>query len=80
LALSTWPLPLECVAGELGPIVSDDHVRDPKPIDDGLDKLDYGLLINLDHMGRFRPLDEFVNDDIEILVPPDGPGKWPHDV
>jgi hypothetical protein len=37
-------VPLECVAGELGPVVSDDPVWDPKPADDGLDKLDYGLL------------------------------------
>jgi hypothetical protein len=25
---------LECTAGELGPIVSDDPIRDPKPTDD----------------------------------------------
>jgi hypothetical protein len=72
-----FTIPLECAAGELGPIVSDDPIRDPKPVDDGLDKLDYGLLIDLDHRGRFRPLGEFVDCDIEIPVPSDGPGNGP---
>jgi hypothetical protein len=72
-----FTVPLECTAGELGLVSSDDPVRDPKPADD---ELDCGLLIDLDHMGRFRPLGEFVDGDIEILVPSDGPGKWPQDV
>jgi hypothetical protein len=63
-----------------GPVVSDDPIQDPKPADDGLDKLDCGLLIDLGHMGRFRPLGEFVDGDIEIPVPSDGLGKWPQDV
>jgi hypothetical protein len=70
-------VPLECAAGELGPVVSDDHVQDPKPTDDGLDKLDCRLLIDLDHMGHFRPLGEFVDGDIEIPVPSDGWGNDP---
>jgi hypothetical protein len=70
-------VPLECTAGELGPIVSDDPVQDPKPADDGLDKLDCGLLIDLDNRGCFRSLGEFVDGDIEIPEPSDGPGKWP---
>jgi hypothetical protein len=73
-------VPFECAAGDLGVVVSDDPVQDHKPTDDGLDKLDYGLLIDLDHRGRFWPLSEFVDGDIEILVPSDGPGKWPQDV
>jgi hypothetical protein len=32
---------LECAAGEMGAIVCDDPVWDPKPVDDGLDELDY---------------------------------------
>jgi hypothetical protein len=44
---------LERTAGELGPIVGDDLVRDPKPADDGLDELDCGLLVDLDHRGCF---------------------------
>jgi hypothetical protein len=67
---------LECSAGELGPVVSDDPIRDPKLVDDGLDELDCRLLIDLDHWGRFRSLGEFVDVDIEISVPSDGPGKW----
>jgi hypothetical protein len=75
-----FTVPLECIAGKLGPIVSDDPVQDPKLADDGLDKLDFGLLIDLEHRGRFRALGEFVDGNIEILVPSDGPGKWPQDV
>jgi hypothetical protein len=75
-----FTIPLECTAGKLGLIVSDDPVWDPKPVDDRLDKLDYGLLIDLDHSGRFRPLGEFVDGDIEIPIPFDGPGKCPQDV
>jgi hypothetical protein len=63
---------LECAADELGPIVSDDPVRDTKPADDGLDKINCGLLIDLDHKGRFRSLGEFVDGDIEIPIPSDG--------
>jgi hypothetical protein len=44
---------LKCAVGGLGPIVGDDPVQDPKPADDGFDKLDYGLLIDLDHRGCF---------------------------
>jgi hypothetical protein len=44
---------LERIAGELGPIVSDDSVRDPKPTNDGLGELDCGLLVDVDHMGCF---------------------------
>jgi hypothetical protein len=75
-----FTVPLECAVGELGPVINDDPVQDPKPADDGLDKLDCGLLIDLDHRGRFRPLGEFVDGDIEIPVPFDGLGKWPQDV
>jgi hypothetical protein len=71
---------LECTAGKLGPVISDDPVQDPKPTDDGLDELDYRLLVDLDHRGCFWPLGEFVDGDIEIPVPSDGPGKWPQDV
>jgi hypothetical protein len=75
-----FTVPLECTAGELGPIISDYPIRDPKPTDDGLDELDCRLLIDLDHRGHFRALGEFVDDDIEILVPFDGLGERPQDV
>jgi hypothetical protein len=68
---------LECTAGELGPIVIDDPIWDPKPVDDGLDELDCRLLIDLDHRGRFRPLGEFADGDIKIPVPSGSPRKWP---
>jgi hypothetical protein len=35
-----FAVPLECAAGELEPVVSDDPVWDPKPADDRLDELD----------------------------------------
>jgi hypothetical protein len=72
-----FTLSLECAVAELGPVVSDNPVQDVKPTDDGLDKLDCGLLIDLDHRGRLRSLGEFVDGDIEIPIPSDGPGKWP---
>jgi hypothetical protein len=69
-------VPLECTTGKLGPVVSDDFVRDPKPTDDGLYKLDCGLLVDFDHWGRFWPLGELIDGDVEILVPSDDLGKW----
>jgi hypothetical protein len=64
-----FTVPLEYAAGELGPIVSDDPIRYPKPTNDGLDKVDY-----------FWPFGEFIDGDIEIPVPSDGPEKWPQNV
>jgi hypothetical protein len=69
-----FTVPLECAAGELGPVVSDDPIRDPKSADDRLDKLDCRLLVDLDHMSCFRALGKFVDDDIEISVPSDSSG------
>jgi hypothetical protein len=71
---------LEHATGKLGPVISDDSVRDPKPADNTLDKLDCGLLVDLDHGGCFRPLGEFVDGDVEISVPFDGHGERSHDV
>jgi hypothetical protein len=75
-----FAVPLEGAASKLGPIVSDDHVWDPKSAYDGLDELGCGLLVDVDHRGCFRPLGEFVYGDIEEPVPSDGAGEWPHDV
>jgi hypothetical protein len=66
---------LECTTGELGPIVGDDPVRNPKPADDGLDELDCGLFIDLDRMCCFCPLGELVNDNIQIPESSDSPRK-----
>jgi hypothetical protein len=57
---------LECTAGELGPIVSNDPIRDPKPVDNRLDELDCGLLVDLDHRGCFRPPGELVDGNVQI--------------
>jgi hypothetical protein len=75
-----FTLLLECTAGELRPIVKDDPIWVLKPADDGLDELDCRFLVDLDHRDRFQPLGEFVDGDIEISVPSDGPRKWPQDV
>jgi hypothetical protein len=76
LNAKVFVVPLECATGELGPVVGVDPVLDPKSIDDGLDELDCGLLVYLDHNGHFRSLGEFVDGDVEIPVPSDFPGKW----
>jgi hypothetical protein len=55
---------LKRVAGELGPVVGDDFVQDPKPTDDRHDKLDCILLVDLNHRGCFWPLGELVDGDI----------------
>jgi hypothetical protein len=75
-----FAVPLEGATSKLGPIVSDDPVRDPKSAYDGLDELDCGLLVDVDHWGCFRPLGEFIDGGVEEPVPSDGAGKWPHDV
>jgi hypothetical protein len=64
LDAKVFTVSLKCAAGELGPIVSDDPIRDPKPADDGLNKLDCGLLVDLDHRGCLRPLGELVDVDV----------------
>jgi hypothetical protein len=71
---------LECAAGELGPIISDDPARDPKPTDDGLDKLDCRLLVDLDHRGCFWPLGELIDGDIQIPESSNGHGERTQDV
>jgi hypothetical protein len=71
---------LKCAAGELGPVVGDDPVRDPKPSDDGLDKLDCRLLVNLDHRVCFQQLGELVNGDIQIPKSSNGPWEQTQDV
>jgi hypothetical protein len=55
---------LEGIAGEMEPVVGDNPVQDPKSANDGLDKFYYGLLVDFDHMGHFRPLGELVNGDV----------------
>jgi hypothetical protein len=39
LDANIFTISLECTASELRPVVSDDPVWDPKPTDNGLDKL-----------------------------------------
>jgi hypothetical protein len=70
----------ERAAGELGPIVGDDPVQDPQPADDGLDDLDYGLLVDLDHKSCFWPLGKLVDGDIQISESSDGPRERTQDI
>jgi hypothetical protein len=67
---------LEHTGGEMGPVVGDNLVRDPKPTDDGLGGLDCGLLVDLDHRDCFQPPGELVDGDVQILESSDGPGEW----
>jgi hypothetical protein len=71
---------LKCGAGDLGPIVGDDPIQDPKPTDDGLDKLDCGLLVDLDDRGCFWALGELIDGDIYIPESSDGPRERTQDV
>jgi hypothetical protein len=80
LSSQIFTLSMECSASELGHVVSDDCVWDPKPVDDGLDKLHYRLLVDLDHSCCFGPHGKFINGNVDVLVPSDGPGEWPKDV
>jgi hypothetical protein len=41
LGAKVFAVPLEGAVGKLGPVISYDSVRDPKPVDDKLDELDY---------------------------------------
>jgi hypothetical protein len=66
---------LERTVGELGLIVGNDHVRDPKLADDGLDELDCRFLADLDHRGCFWPPGELVDGDVQIPESSDGPGE-----
>jgi hypothetical protein len=75
-----FAIPLKCTTGELGPVVSDDPIRDPKSVDDGLDKFYYGLFVDFDYRGHFRALGEFVDGYVEKPVPSDGAEKHPHDI
>jgi hypothetical protein len=66
---------LEGTAGELGPVVGDDPVQNPKPAEDGLDEFVCGLLVDLDHRGCFQPPGELVDDDIQIPESSNGHGE-----
>jgi hypothetical protein len=66
---------LERAAGELGPVVGDDPVWDPKLADNGLGELDCRLLIDLEHRGCFQPLGELVNGDVQISESFNGSGE-----
>jgi hypothetical protein len=70
-------VPLEGTASKLGPIVGDDPIWDPKSVYDGLDEFHYRLLVDFDHWCCFRPLGEFVDDDVEEPVPSDSAGNGP---
>jgi hypothetical protein len=80
LGAQVFTVPLESVTGKLGPVVSYDSIRDPKPTADRLDELDCCLHIDLDHRGCFWSLSEFFDGNIEVPVPSDGLGEWPQDV
>jgi hypothetical protein len=75
-----FAVPLKCTADELWPVVSDDPIQDPEPADYRLDEFDHRLFVDFDHRGIFRPLGEFVDGDIEISIPSDGPGEWTQDI
>jgi hypothetical protein len=74
LDAQVFAVPLEGTTGELGSVVGDNPVREPKSANDGFDKFHYGLLVDFDHRGHFRPLAELVDGDVEKPVTSDGVG------
>jgi hypothetical protein len=80
LDAKVFAVSLDGTASKLGQVVSYDLVWDPKPADDRIDELHCSLLVDFDHRGHFRPFNEFVDGDIPIPVPSNGPRKCPQDV
>jgi hypothetical protein len=72
LDAKVFAIPLEGTAGKLGHI-SYDPVWDPEPAYDRIDELDSQLVVDLDNRGRFRSFSEFVDGDVEEMVPSDSP-------
>jgi hypothetical protein len=64
LDAQVFTVPLESIVGKLGPVVSYDSIRDPKPADDRVDELDCCLHVDLDHRGCFRSLSEFFDGNV----------------
>jgi hypothetical protein len=75
LEAKIFAVSLEGATDKLGPIVCE-LVWDPEPTDNGFDKLYCRLFVDLDQRGRFWPLIEFVDGDVEVTVSSDGPGEW----
>jgi hypothetical protein len=65
---------------ELGPVIRNDTVWDPKSTDNRLEEGNDSSLGDTDHRGGLWPLREFVDSDEEETVPADGPGKWSQDI
>jgi hypothetical protein len=67
---------LEEPTSELGPIVRNDMVWDPKSADNRLEEGNSSTLGDVDHRGSLWLLCELVDGDDEETVPADGPGEW----
>jgi hypothetical protein len=80
LDAQVFTVPLEGTASELGPVVSDTPILDPKLADDEFDKFHYGLFVDFDHRGCFRSLGELIDGNVEKPVTSDDAEEWPHDV
>jgi hypothetical protein len=65
---------------ELGPVVRDDTVGDPKSADNRLEESNGCALGDVYHWGSFWPLGELVDGDEQESVPTDDPGKWSKDI
>jgi hypothetical protein len=65
---------------ELGPVVCNDTVGDPKSIDNRLEEGNNSILGDVDHRGSLWPLCELVDGDEEETALADNPGKWSQDV
>jgi hypothetical protein len=65
---------------ELGPVVCNDTVWDPKSADNRLEEGNSNTLGDVDHRGSLWPLCELVDGDEEETVLADGPGEWSQDI
>jgi hypothetical protein len=65
---------------ELGPVVRNDTVWDPKSADNRFEEGNSSTLGDTDHRGGLWPLCEFVDSDEEETVPADSTGEWSQDI
>ena len=68
---------LEEPTSELGPVVRNDTVWDPKSADNRLEEGNNNTLGDVDHRGSLWPLCELVDGDKEESVPADDPRNGP---
>jgi hypothetical protein len=81
LSVDALAILLEESTFELGLVVRNDTIWDPKSADNRLEESNSSTLGDVDHRGSLWPLSELVDGDEEETVPTDGPRiSTPHTV